>query len=164
AVQTLGRFLVNSTLGIGGLLDPASDLKMKRRSEDFGQTLGVWGWRRSRYVELPFFGPRTLRDVVGLGGDLPLSATRQIEEDKVRIGLQGLQLVDTRVRLMPLDDLRDAAPDEYVLTRDAWLQRRNYLIEADRHRRAGDGDLPDYLRDEERDPTVPADAIPLPGG
>ena len=82
----------------------------------------------------------------------------------MRIGLQGLQLVDTRVRLMPLDDLRDAAPDEYVLTRDAWLQRRNYLIEADRHRRAGDGDLPDYLRDEERDPTVPADAIPLPGG
>ncbi len=105
-----------------------------------------------------------LEMMMGLGGDLPLSATRQIEEDKVRIGLQGLQLVDTRVRLMPLDDLRDAAPDEYVLTRDAWLQRRNYLIEADRHRRAGDGDLPDYLRDEERDPTVPADAIPLPGG
>ncbi|HET6397422.1 MAG TPA: VacJ family lipoprotein [Pseudoxanthomonas sp.] len=163
AVQTLGRFVVNSTLGIGGIFDPASDLKMKRRAEDFGQTLGVWGWRNSRYVELPFFGPRTLRDVVGLAGDMPLSPTRQVEEDKVRIALQGLQLVDTRVQLLSLDALREAAPDEYAMTRDAWLQRRNYQIGAGRERQA-DGELPDYLREEERDPTVPADAMPLPGG
>ncbi|KAF1686868.1 hypothetical protein B1992_05600 [Pseudoxanthomonas broegbernensis] len=163
AVQTLGRFVVNSTLGIGGLFDPASDLKMKRRREDFGQTLGVWGWSTSRYVELPFFGPRTVRDVLGLAGDAPLSPIRQIEEDKVRIGLQGLQLVDTRVQLLSLDALREAAPDEYAMTRDAWLQRRNYMIDVDR-RRHDAGELPDYLRDEERDPTVPAGAMPIPGG
>lgn len=163
AAQTLGRFLVNSTVGIGGLFDPASALKMKRRSEDFGQTLGVWGWRQSRYVEVPFFGPRTVRDVLGLGADAPLSPIRQIDEDKVRIGLQGLQLVDTRVKLLSLDALRDAAPDEYAMTRDAWLQRRNYMIRSGlRHH--DEEELPDYLTDPARDPTVPAGAMPIPGG
>jgi phospholipid-binding lipoprotein MlaA len=164
AVQTLGRFLVNSTLGIGGVFDPASDLKMKRRSEDFGQTLGIWGWRSSRYIELPFFGPRTFRDVIGLAGDAPLSVVQRIEEDKVRITLQGLQLVDTRAQLLSLDTLRENAPDEYAMLRDAWLQRRTFQIEGDRrHRRTQDEELPDYLREEdERNPTVPADAMPLP--
>ena len=73
AFQTLGRFVVNSTLGIGGIFDPASDLKMKRRSEDFGQTLGMWGWRSSRYVELPLFGKRTLGDALVRAGDAQLS-------------------------------------------------------------------------------------------
>ena len=163
AFQTLGRFVVNSTLGIGGIFDPASDLKMKRRSEDFGQTLGMWGWRSSRYVELPLFGPRTLRDALGLAGDAPLSAVQQVEEDKTRILLQGLQLVDTRAQLAALDSLRESAPDEYAMVRDAWLRRRSFQIESDRRNRAQDSELPDYLReDEERNPTVPADAMPLP--
>jgi phospholipid-binding lipoprotein MlaA len=164
AVQTLGRFAINSTLGIGGVFDPASDLKMKRRSEDFGQTLGIWGWRSSRYVQLPFFGPRTLRDVVGLAGDAPLSVTPRIEEDTVRIALQGVQLVDTRSQLLALDALRDAAPDEYAITRDAWLKRRTFQIESDRRTRSQDGSPPDEPDDEEeeRNPTVPANAMPLP--
>jgi len=166
AVQTLGRFAVNSTLGIGGIFDPASDLKMKRRSEDFGQTLGMWGWRSSLYVELPFFGPRTLRDVVGLAGDAPLSVLQQVDEDKIRLTLQGLQLVDTRSHLLSLDVLRDDAPDEYAMVRDAWLKRRTFQIESDRRGRAAqDAGLPDYLdeeEEEERNPMVPADAMPLP--
>ena len=164
AVQTLGRFVVNSTLGIGGVFDPASDLKMKRRSEDFGQTLGMWGWRSSRFVELPLFGPRTLRDVFGLAGDMPLSVVRQVEEDKIRVTLQGLQLVDTRAQLLSLDAMRADAADDYALVRDAWLQRRTFQIEGDRRNRpTQDGDLPDYLREEEeRNPIVPADAMPLP--
>ncbi|MDR6674705.1 VacJ family lipoprotein [Xanthomonas sp. 1678] len=163
AGQTLGRFLMNSTLGIAGIFDPASDAKLPRRSEDFGQTLGAWGWRRSRYVELPLFGPRTVRDVFGLAGDAPLSPLRQIEEDTVRIGLQGLQLVDTRAQLLSLDSLRDEAPDEYQLTRDAWMQRRSYQIEGDLHtHKRQDNDLPDYLREEETNPTVPVDAMPIP--
>ncbi len=160
AVQTLGRFVVNSTLGIGGLFDPASDLKMKRRSEDFGQTLGIWGWRNSRYVELPFFGPRTVRDVFGLAGDAPLSPTRQVERDRHRIFLQGAQLVDRRAALLPIESMREDAPDEYTMIRDAWLQRRQFQIESDRRREPGD-DLPDYLQGP--DP-VPVDAMPLPGG
>jgi len=155
ALQTLGRFVLNSTLGIGGLLDPASAAKVPRRTEDFGQTLGVWGWGNSRYVELPLFGPRTVRDTFGLAGDIPLSPLRQVESDKWRIGLQGLQLVNTRAQLLSLDALRDAAVDEYALTRDAWLQRRNYQIQSDRRGNRGS-------QDEERDTTVPVDAMPMP--
>lgn len=161
AVQTLGRFVVNSTLGIGGIFDPASDLKMKRRSEDFGQTLGMWGWRNSRYVELPFFGPRTVRDVFGLAGDAPLSPTRQVERDRYRIFLQGAQLVDRRAALLPIESMRENAPDEYAMIRDAWLQRRQFQIESDRRRQDDGADLPDYLQGP--DP-VPVDAMPLPGG
>lgn len=155
AWDTLGRFLMNSTLGIGGLFDPASKAMVPRRSEDFGQTLGTWGWRQSRYVELPFFGPRTVRDVFGLAGDMPLSPLRRIEMDKLRIGLQGLQLVDTRVQLLSLDDIRDSAVDEYALTRDAWLQRRNYQIEKDlRHDRR--------RHEDDEQTTIPVDAMPMP--
>ena len=155
AWDTLGRFLMNSTLGLGGLFDPASKAMVPRRSEDFGQTLGAWGWRRSRYVELPLFGPRTVRDVFGLAGDTPFSPIRNIEMDKLRIGLQGLQLVDTRAQLLALDELRDSAVDEYALTRDAWLQRRNYQIERDlrRDRRH---------QDDDEQTTIPVDAMPMP--
>lgn len=155
AWDSLARFLMNSTLGVGGLWDPASKAMVSNRREDFGQTLGAWGWRRSRYVELPFFGPRTVRDVFGLAGDIPLSPIRTIEEDAVRVGLQGLQLVDTRAQLMALDDIRDSAVDEYALTRDAWLQRRTYQIENDlrgKHERGGD----------EHDAPIPVDAMPMP--
>lgn len=161
ATQTFGRFLLNSTVGIGGIFDPASDLKMKRRSEDFGQTLGTWGWKRSRYVELPFFGPRTVRDVLGLAGDMPLSPTRYVEDDKARIFLQGLNLVDTRAQLLSLDSLREGAVDDYALVRDSWLQRRNYQIESHRTQKQTEAELPEYLQDE-NNPTVPADAMPMP--
>ncbi|WP_311239201.1 MULTISPECIES: VacJ family lipoprotein [unclassified Xanthomonas] len=162
AVQSLGRFVMNSTLGVAGLFDPASAAGIPRRSEDFGQTLGAWGWRNSRYFELPLFGPRTVRDTVGLGGDIPLSWVRQVDDGGARFALQGLQLVDTRSQLMSLDSLRDQAPDEYALTRDAWMQRRNYQIVRDlRSRRTEDGELPDYLR-EDKDSTVPVDAMPIP--
>jgi phospholipid-binding lipoprotein MlaA len=160
AAQSLGRFALNSTLGIGGIFDPADDAKIPNKSEDFGQTLGVWGWKRSRYVELPLFGPRTVRDTFGLLGDAPLSPIRQIEEDKVRIFTQGLQLVDVRAQLLPLDALREGATDEYALFRDGWSQRRNYQIFGDR-KGDQDKDLPDYLREEEDNPSVPADAMPI---
>ena len=167
AAQSFGRFLLNSTVGIGGIFDPASDAKLPRKNEDFGQTLGVWGWRRSRYVELPLFGPRTIRDVFGLVGDAPLSPIRQVENDKVRLGLQGLQLVDVRAQLLSIDALREGAVDEYALFRDSWLQRRNYQISEDR-KKSDDQGLPDYLLEEEDNPTVPMDAmpeiLPTPGG
>lgn len=165
AAQSLGRFLLNSTVGIAGIFDPASDARLPRKNEDFGQTLGVWGWKRSRYVELPLFGPRTIRDVFGLLGDAPLSPIRQVENDKVRIGLQGLQLVDVRAQLLSIDSLREGAVDEYALFRDSWLQRRNYQISEDR-KKSDDQNLPDYLLEEEENPTVPMDAMPtiLPSG
>jgi phospholipid-binding lipoprotein MlaA len=168
AGQSLARFLMNSTVGIGGIFDPATAANLPRKNEDFGQTLGVWGWRRSRYLELPLFGPRTVRDTFGLVGDAPLSPVRHVEDDKVRFFLQGLQLVDVRTQLLSIDSLREGAVDEYALFRDSWLQRRNYQISADRKASEDDQNLPEYLQEEEDNPTVPMDAMPVivptPGG
>jgi phospholipid-binding lipoprotein MlaA len=160
AGHSIGRFLLNTTVGVVGIFDPATAAKIPNKSEDFGQTLGVWGWKKSRYVELPLFGPRTLRDIVGMAGDAPLSPIRQIEEDRVRVFLQGLQLVDVRAQLMSTDSFREGAADDYTLLRDAWMQRRQYQINADKPRE-GDETLPDYLKDEDN-PTVPIDAMPSP--
>ncbi|RNF83902.1 VacJ family lipoprotein [Lysobacter psychrotolerans] len=159
AAQSLGRFALNSTLGIGGIFDPASDAQLPNKSEDFGQTLGVWGWKRSRYVELPLFGPRTLRDSLGMFGDAPLSPLRQVEADRIRIPLQGVQLVDVRAQLLSTDSLREGAEDDYSLVRDAWSQRRAYQIFGDRMS-PGDEQLPDYLLDD-TNPQVPVGAMPV---
>ena len=152
--------LFRSTVGVGGIFDPASEIGLPPRSEDFGQTLGVWGWERSRYVELPLFGPRTLRDAFGLLGDAPLSPIRQVEDDGTRYFLQGLQLVDLRTQLFAVDAMRQGAADEYALVRDAWMQRRNYQITSDL-RREDEGELPDYLLEDDANPTVPVDVMPV---
>ncbi|MFZ2754475.1 MAG: VacJ family lipoprotein [Lysobacteraceae bacterium] len=163
AGQALGRFLLNSTLGIGGVFDPATSANLPNKSEDFGQTLGVWGWKKSRYVELPLFGPRTIRDALGMAGDSPLSPIRSIEEDKLRVFLQGLQLVDVRTQLLAVDRMREGATDDYALVRDAWMQRRQYQIFGERKNEA-DESLPDYLDNGDDNPTVPINAIPvIPG-
>ncbi|NOT88199.1 MAG: VacJ family lipoprotein [Lysobacter sp.] len=163
AGQALGRFLLNSTLGIGGVFDPASSANLPNKSEDFGQTLGVWGWKKSRYVELPLFGPRTIRDALGMAGDSPLSPIRSIEEDKLRVFLQGLQLVDVRTQLLAVDRMREGATDDYALVRDAWMQRRQYQIFGG-SKNETDESLPDYLDNGDDNPTVPINAIPvIPG-
>jgi phospholipid-binding lipoprotein MlaA len=159
AGQAIGRFALNMTLGVGGIFDPASDAKLPHTNEDLGQTLGVWGWKRSRYVELPLFGPRTVRDVFGMSGEARFGLLRGVEDDKVRIFLQGLQLVDVRTQLLSVDAMREGAADDYALVRDAWLQRRSYQIWGDRQL-DDDNALPEYLR-EDNNPTVPIDAIPM---
>jgi len=147
AGQSLARFAINLTVGIGGLFDAASGANLPKGNEDFGQTLAVWGWKESRYLELPFLGPRTVRDSFGLGADIAASPLRQINDEPVRYGLAALSLIDTRAQLLSLDRLREGVPDDYTLIRDAWLQRRQYLISdgASTQEQA----LPDYLLDED---------------
>ncbi|QDQ74021.1 VacJ family lipoprotein [Pseudoluteimonas lycopersici] len=154
AGQSLGRFAVNFTIGVLGFFDPATRFGIPNRSEDFGQTLARWGWKRSRYLELPFLGPRTLRDAFGGAVEAPLSPLAQIEEDRVRVFLQGLQLVDLRTNLFAADSFREDAYDDYALTRDAWLQRRNYQI--DTNNSDADAALPSYLQDD----SAPASTTP----
>lgn len=162
AGYSLLRFAVNSTLGVGGIFDVASRLKIPYRDEDFGQTLAVWGWRKSRYVELPIFGPRTVRDIFGMVGDVPLSPLRHIGKAKAQVALRTLQLGDIRARLFAVDRMREGAADDYALYRDAWLQRRNYQIMSDlRDKQLEDDGLPDYLDEEIENPDVPIDAIPI---
>ncbi len=107
-----------------------------------------------------------MRDTFGLAGDLPLSLLRRIDNNTWRYGLQGLQLVDTRARLLSFDNMRDGAVDDYALTRDAWLQRRNYQIQNALRKNNQDtndnSELPDYLREEHDSTTVPVDAMPIP--
>lgn len=132
AGQTLGRLAVNSTVGIAGLFDPASSLGMPTRDgEDFGQTLATWGWRDSRYLVMPLLGPRTVRDAVAVVGDMPLSPIGKINNAGVADTLQLLQMVDARKRALPMDSMRDAAIDDYLVVREAWMQRRNRQIEPD---------------------------------
>lgn len=130
AMQSLGRFAVNTTVGVGGVFDPATRLKIPQHSdEDFGQTLAIWGWRDSRYLVLPLLGPRTVRDSFAAIGDRLLSPSGYVNDARTVSAMQLLEAVDTRVQLLPLDEAREEAYDEYVLIRDAWAQRRNFQIE-----------------------------------
>ena len=171
AWQALGRFLLNSTVGLGGVFDPATHEGFPEPREDFGQTLGRWGWERSRYLELPLFGPSTLRDSLGMVADYPLNPANRLGDGNARWALRGLRTVNTRAALLPSDALREGAADDYTLIRDAWLQQRSYQIEKDRHPDASV--LPEYLQSLPADPAAtptdapaeaPADpAAPAPG-
>lgn len=129
AARTLGRFVVNTTAGVGGLFDPASKLELHRANEDLGQTLAVWGWDDSRFFVAPLQGPRTVRDFLGGFGDRPLAPIRQFSDDEVRSGLTILQIGSMRSAALPLDKVRADAVDEYAFVRDAWMQRRKHQIE-----------------------------------
>lgn len=134
SMQSLGRFAINTTIGIVGVFDPASHLGLPQRDdEDFGQTLATWGWHNSRYVVLPLLGPRTVRDMFGMVGDQPLSLIGQVQDSRTAYGLQVLETVDMRTRMLPVDELRRNTLDDYVFVRDAWSQRRNHQIQKDQH-------------------------------
>ncbi len=130
AGRSLGRFFVNSTAGIGGVFDPATHIGMpKPDGEDLGQTLATWGWRDSRYLVIPIMGPRTVRDALGGFGDQQLSLISRIDNSSVADKLQIMQMVDVRAQLLPTDQMRRDAFDDYTFVRDAWSQRRNQQIE-----------------------------------
>ena len=134
AAQSLGRFAVNFTVGIGGVFDPATHFGVPQHApQDFGQTLATWGWSESRYLVLPLFGPRTLRDTVAIVGDQPLSPLGQVQSRVAAAGLQMMEVVDGRARMLPLDKFRRDAFDDYLLVRDAWAQRRKRQIQQDAH-------------------------------
>lgn len=143
AGSAVGRFAINSTLGLGGLFDPATDMGLRIRREDMGQTMAAWGWRNSRFVVLPFLGPTTIRDAFGDAGDYQLGPFRHFEREKTRIFVSGLYLVDLRGQALVAEGFVSDAADDYALLRDAWLQRRRFLIND------GEDELPDYLFDLE---------------
>lgn len=129
--RTAGRFVINTTVGVAGLYDPATFFGLSRGYEDFGQTLAVWGWQDSRYFVVPLFGPRTLRDTAGIVGDLPLSPIGYVQNGSVMLGLNIMQLTDARVRLLPFDEMRSQAIDEYSMVRNAWMEKRANQITKD---------------------------------
>lgn len=130
AVNDAGRVMVNTTLGLGGLMDVASELGVEKRNEDFGQTLGYWGLPAGPYLVLPILGPSTFpRDTAGIVGDFYAWPVSYVEDDAVAGGLGVLRFIQVRADLLGTEDLLEqAALDRYVFVRDAYLQRRESLI------------------------------------
>jgi len=131
AVSDLSRFVVNSSVGLFGVLDVASPIGLSKHNEDFGQTLGYWGVGSGPYLVLPFFGPSSPRD--GLG--LYVEATefdlvdRHVDDNRDRNLLQATKIINTRARLLSAGRLLDAAAlDPYTFMRDAYQQRRLNLV------------------------------------
>ncbi|MBL8343763.1 MAG: VacJ family lipoprotein [Rubrivivax sp.] len=119
------RFITNTVWGLGGILDIATEARLERRSEDFGQTLGVWGVKPGPYVVLPLFGPRTVRDTVGLVGDWQIDASQLANTEAGRYATAALGVVNTRTNLLAATALlNQVALDKYSFVRDAYLQRR----------------------------------------
>ncbi len=121
-----GRFVINSTLGMAGLVDVATDMGITGREEDFGQTLAVWGVGEGPYLMLPLLGPSTVRDTAGLPVDYYTDPTSYVEDDEVAYGLTFLELVDKRAALLDQEQLIQG--DRYSFIRDAWLQQRRFEV------------------------------------
>jgi phospholipid-binding lipoprotein MlaA len=128
AVSDLARFAVNTTVGVLGIADPATELGLQKHREDFGQTLGVWGVPPGPYVMLPLFGPSTVRDTVGFVVDVFGALLARFKNTQVRYSLASLEFLQQRVRALPAQQFLDEAFDPYLLIRNGYLQRRSSLI------------------------------------
>lgn len=153
------RVTVNSTLGLGGLLDIATPMKLDRPNEDLGQTFGVWGAKPGAYIVWPVFGPSTLRDSVGMPGDMMFSASavgHTVRQENVLRVWQGVNL---RANLLNATDLlNDVALDKYAFVRDAYLQRRQNLIFEGNLPQEDEGTYAPYDDGSEAEPVAPEPA------
>jgi len=138
SLTATGRFLMNTTVGGLGFFDVATKVEIPQYDEDFGQTMAVWGWKDSRYLVMPLFGPYTARDFLGrsfYGYFHPISYVAREYNNYIPM---VVDLISLRSSLLPFQAELDAANDPYVLIRDAYLQRREYDIYD------GDPPAPDY--------------------
>jgi phospholipid-binding lipoprotein MlaA len=141
AMNDTGRFLLNSTLGLGGLLDPASAAGLDRNDEDFGQTFGKWGVPTGPYLVVPILGPSTLRDAPLIYFEGYTDLRGYLGDWETKWALVGVGALDARSELLSVDQVLTRAYDPYVFMRDAYLQRREYQVR--------DGDVPEEeLQDE----------------
>lgn len=124
------RLIINSTVGVLGFFDVASKIKLKPHSNDFGITLAKWGYVQSNYLVLPFWGPSTIRDGIGLPIDYyGFSVYPYIEPSRTRYIIYGVSVIDRRAQLLQYQSvLEEAAIDKYIFVRNAYLQRRAHLI------------------------------------
>lgn len=136
SANTLGRILINSTVGLFGLFDVASGIGLQKTNEDFGQTLAVWGAPEGNYVVLPVLGPSSVRGTAGTvsDGTQRVKLTKNIKTAP-KVGLSVVQTVDTRVKLLPVIDLLKKSDDPYIAARSTYLQKKKYDVH--------NGDLPE---------------------
>jgi phospholipid-binding lipoprotein MlaA len=129
AATETGRFAVNTTVGVAGLFDPASGWGLVSPEEDFGQTLGWWGAGTGRYLVLPILGPSSVRDGAGILVDIPMSVAPFFVDSYILYGARVLEVVNYRAQV--LDEARqakEASLDYYIFMRNAYLQRRQALV------------------------------------
>lgn len=143
------RFSINTVLGVGGFVDWASEFGLEPHYEDFGQTLGVWGFEPGAYLVWPILGPSTVRDSIGLPVDLMASPDQLASSIATSNTLTVVRVINTRAGLLGATNLLDdIALDKYTFVRDAYLQRRRNLVY--------DGDPPEDDDDERPDLPLPA--------
>ena len=147
------RFLLNSTLGLGGLFDPASAAGLEYNDEDLGQTLGKWGVKSGPYLMLPVLGPSSLRDAFSRAADTFMEPVWYLEDDSTRYLIRLVDLLDQRASLLELDAQLERSYDKYAFVRNAWLQRREYQVK--------DGNVDESLELEEEIQDEP-EAAPAP--
>jgi phospholipid-binding lipoprotein MlaA len=153
ALEMTVRVTTNTVFGLGGLFDLATDAGLERQTEDFGQTLGKWGFGPGPYLVLPFYGASSLRDAVGLPLDRQASLPGIVQDGSYRWGLTTLELVHGRADLLSATSLLEqVALDKYSFVRDSYLARRRNQV--------FDGNPPEEPEEEEPVPqvSVPADA------
>jgi phospholipid-binding lipoprotein MlaA len=145
-IDDFGRVLFNSTFGIAGIFDFASELGFQKHNEDFGQTLGSWGVGSGAYLVLPILGPSTIRDGFGLLLDTRADLVFRIDGVPVHNSLYATRAIGNRANLLDASSVIDqAALDKYAFVRDAWLQRRRNLVY--------DGDPPREREEPDDEPT-----------
>ena len=129
SASDVGRFAVNTTVGVAGFFDPATRLGLEQHDEDFGQTLGVWGVPPGPYLVLPLLGPSNPRDTAGLCVDYALSVTPFFVDQYILLGVRVLDAVNERSLILEeVKDAKEASLDYYTFMRDAYFQRRASLI------------------------------------
>lgn len=130
----IGRFVVNTTVGVAGFFDPASGWGMEQHNEDFGQTLGYWGLPPGPYLVLPFFGPSSPRDAVGLGVDSVLAVYPWAVEFVYTASARAVDLVNARsLVLKEVREIKSSSLDYYVAVRNGYRQRRQSLVNDSAH-------------------------------
>ena len=126
AVSDSGRFLINSSIGLLGFFDVATGFELRKNEEDFGQTLAHWGVGTGPYVVLPVFGASNVRDSFGLVLDTLFNPMQYQDDESLRLTFWLLEELDARSRVLALDEL--IVGDEYLFIREAYIQRREFLI------------------------------------
>lgn len=126
AATDTGRLLINTTIGVVGVVDVASSMGLNKNEEDFGQTFGHYGIGTGPYVMLPFFGPSSVRDSFGLVLDTVFNPIQYHDEASVRTFLVGMEQLDSRASVVVMEGL--ISGDEYLFLREAYLQQREYLV------------------------------------
>lgn len=154
AIRDTGRFVINSTIGFAGLFDVASQYGMPMRKTDLGLTFAKWGDKRSLYIVIPFLGPSTIRDGMGMLFEYPLlTPYPYINNDAVLYSLIGIRYVDLRSQFLESEHLMDEALDKYAFLRDAYLQHRKFLITGEQEPTGEDNPESLYVDDNEDTPS-----------